>query len=289
MLVTYDICCNIIATWYIVWMNGSLSCFADEEYLKLVLIQNAYDTFCLQHCDWCLLQAHWWKCHYSDHNKLDGISNHQRLGRLNCLFWHRSKIRSKLCITHICEGNPSVTCKFPSQRASYVGNVSIWWRHHGSGPYMCRNIPWNVSAMYIACYNVIQVQTLLTTFHPSPGASPRSNCQVIEFASMGKNFWRRIYIGQIQLCLLATRVFKYCDWSKKEDAFITSQDLCAQHYSDIIMSVMASEITSNYCHLSCLLNHLFRLGWVGLCGFLWWAPSAKRKDHHGVSSGWSSV
>ena len=32
-----------------------------------------------------------------------------------------------------------------------------------------------------------------------------------------------------------------------------------------------------------------RVGWVGLWGFLWWAPSAKRKDHHGVSSGWSSV
>ena len=30
-------------------------------------------------------------------------------------------------------------------------------------------------------------------------------------------------------------------------------------------------------------------GWVGLWGFLWWAPSAKREDHHGVSSGWSSV
>ena len=29
--------------------------------------------------------------------------------------------------------------------------------------------------------------------------------------------------------------------------------------------------------------------WVGLWGFLWWAPSAKRKDHEGVSSGWSSV
>ena len=26
-------------------------------------------------------------------------------------------------------------------------------------------------------------------------------------------------------------------------------------------------------------------GWVGRWGFLWWAPSAKRKDHHGVSSG----
>ena len=31
------------------------------------------------------------------------------------------------------------------------------------------------------------------------------------------------------------------------------------------------------------------LGWVELWSFLWWATSAKRKDHHGVSSGWSSV
>ena len=34
---------------------------------------------------------------------------------------------------------------------------------------------------------------------------------------------------------------------------------------------------------------LSNLGWVGLWGFLWWAPSAKRKEHHGVSSGWSST
>ena len=31
------------------------------------------------------------------------------------------------------------------------------------------------------------------------------------------------------------------------------------------------------------------MGWVGLWGFLWWAPSAKRKDHRRVSSGWSST
>ena len=35
--------------------------------------------------------------------------------------------------------------------------------------------------------------------------------------------------------------------------------------------------------------HWFNLGWVGLWGFLWWAPLAKRKDHHVVSSGWSSI
>ena len=38
------------------------------------------------------------------------------------------------------------------------------------------------------------------------------------------------------------------------------------------------------CHISTKSR-----GWVGLWGFLWWAPSAKGKDHHGVSSGWSSV
>ena len=38
-----------------------------------------------------------------------------------------------------------------------------------------------------------------------------------------------------------------------------------------------------------LLNCQPTMGWVGLWGFLWWAPSAKWKDHHGVSSGWSSV
>ena len=36
-------------------------------------------------------------------------------------------------------------------------------------------------------------------------------------------------------------------------------------------------------------NQYLNLGWVGLWGFLWWAPSAKRTDHHGVSSGWSSI
>ena len=49
---------------------------------------------------------------------------------LNRWFRHRSKKTSKLHITGLCEGNSPVTSEFPAQRASNVGNVSIWWRHH---------------------------------------------------------------------------------------------------------------------------------------------------------------
>ena len=61
----------------------------------------------------------------------DGVSNHRRPDcLLNCLFRRRSQATSKLCVTGPCEGNPPVTCGFPSQRASNTENVSIWWRHH---------------------------------------------------------------------------------------------------------------------------------------------------------------
>ena len=38
------------------------------------------------------------------------------------------------------QGNPSVTGGFPSQRVSNAENVSIWWRHHDSGP-STNNLP----------------------------------------------------------------------------------------------------------------------------------------------------
>ena len=65
------------------------------------------------------------------HKDRDGISNHQRLDCfLHHLLRHRSKKTSKLCVTGPCEGNVLVTSEFPSQRASNVEKVSIWWCHH---------------------------------------------------------------------------------------------------------------------------------------------------------------
>ena len=38
--------------------------------------------------------------------------------------------KSKLRVTGVCERNPSVTGRFPSQRASNAENDSIWYGHH---------------------------------------------------------------------------------------------------------------------------------------------------------------
>ena len=40
------------------------------------------------------------------------------------------KKTSKFRVTGLCEGNSPVTGEFPTQKASNVENVSIWWRHH---------------------------------------------------------------------------------------------------------------------------------------------------------------
>ena len=70
------------------------------------------------------------------HNECGGVPIHRRHGcLLNSLFRRRSKTRTKLCVTGLCEGNPPVTGGFPSQRASNAENDSIWWRHQ------CQSVP----------------------------------------------------------------------------------------------------------------------------------------------------
>ena len=38
--------------------------------------------------------------------------------------------QSSTRVSGLCEGNPLVTGGFPSQKASEMKDVSIWWRHH---------------------------------------------------------------------------------------------------------------------------------------------------------------
>ena len=62
------------------------------------------------------------------HNECNGLSNYRHLDcLLNRLFRCRSEKTSKLRITGLCEGNPPVTGRFPSQRVSTKKNFSIGW------------------------------------------------------------------------------------------------------------------------------------------------------------------
>ena len=57
------------------------------------------------------------------HNERDDISDHQRLEcLLKLLIRRRSKKTSKLRVTGLCEGNSSVTGEFPAERASNAEN-----------------------------------------------------------------------------------------------------------------------------------------------------------------------
>ena len=65
------------------------------------------------------------------HNGRDSVSNHQlHICLLNRLFRCWSKKTSKLRVTGLCAGNSPGTGEFPAQMASYVKNVSMWWRLH---------------------------------------------------------------------------------------------------------------------------------------------------------------
>ena len=81
------------------------------------------------HVDWVDYVPLRWR-----HNERDGVSNHQPHDYLlNRLFRCRSNETSKLRVTGLCAGNSPGTGEFPAQSTSNAENVSIWWRHHGSG------------------------------------------------------------------------------------------------------------------------------------------------------------
>ena len=69
--------------------------------------------------------------HYSN---VKWAPRHLNSPAFDCLFSslskHTSKIKPKLHIIGLCEGNPPVTGGFPSHRASNSENISISWCHN---------------------------------------------------------------------------------------------------------------------------------------------------------------
>ena len=99
--------------------------FIDTVKTSYILLQNSHKRNSIVYLQYWAMTLKW---HHNVHN---GISNDQRLDDLlNRLFSRGSKKTSKFCVTGLCEGNSLVTGGFPSQRASNVENVYIWWCYH---------------------------------------------------------------------------------------------------------------------------------------------------------------
>ena len=71
------------------------------------------------------------------HNGHVGVSNHQpHHCFLNRSVRRRLKRTAQLRVTGFCAGNSLVTGEFPPQMTSNAENVSIWWRHNVSNPFL---------------------------------------------------------------------------------------------------------------------------------------------------------
>ena len=76
------------------------------------------------------------------HRERNGVSNHRRLDcLLHRLFRRRSKKTSKLRVTGVCEGNPSVTDGFPHKGPVTRKMFSFdEWRHYDYGDQQLLNM-----------------------------------------------------------------------------------------------------------------------------------------------------
>ena len=118
-----------------------------------------------------------------------------------------------------------------------------------------------------------------------------SNAQVLDLSSPLSFNPSGTYAGT-HLCFCQPRLSQgtlLLTWINFSPAWITNY----AHYNvwdEIVYSFpnFNSAVVEAWEWMSNFISHL-TVGWVGLWGFLWWAPSAKRKDHYGVSSGLSSV
>ena len=110
------------------------------------------------------------------HNDLDDVSNHQPHGCTQPFIQTQIKENIKAPRHWPLCGEFTGTGEFPSQRASYTENVSIWWRHHVKAtehnsscsllkPLNCNNCGrfWSTSGPY--CFGTVQNRA---TFEDSP-------------------------------------------------------------------------------------------------------------------------
>ena len=133
------------------------------------------------------------------HNECDGVSNHRHIDCLfNRLFRRRSNKTSKLRVTGLCDGNPSVTGRFPSQKVSNAekipfDDVMMW---------LCQNV--RHATLHFNVCNVIRLKCFILIFKYR--CVPFKLYQVAHIKTFVEYWWilkvsTQTFIGSLSCCL----------------------------------------------------------------------------------------
>ena len=189
------------------------------------------------------------------HNEGDGVSNHQRVVcLLKRLFRLRSKKTSKLCVTGLCGGNSPVTDEFPAQRASNTESLSIWWRHHVI--LIAQPKP---NSLLLNTYNGHYFTDIIPKY-----TSLKENCVLRQISLTF------LTVGPIDNLSVLAEVITL----NKENP----------HYCDVIMTAMASQITSvsfdcsTVCSGSDRRKHQSSASLAFVGGIHWWPMNSPHKE-----------
>ena len=163
------------------------------------------------------------------HNGRDGISNHQPYECwLNRPSRRRSKKTSKLRVAGLCAWNSPETGEFPAQMASSAENVSIWWRHH--------DYIWRLLWLYL---QHIEEKEICFVAIVTPRYIGMTKIFYLRFWSKCRSYH---IIGITIYEIIFHRSNLYC-WNINRTG--NPRVSCHIHYCDVIMSVMAYQITGD--------------------------------------------
>ena len=164
------------------------------------------------------------------------------------LFSRISKKTSKLRVTGLWEGNSPVTGEFPTQRVSNAENVCIWWRHHVYLK-MCTKFHFfkkqyvNSSGPPLCGYAVIWSYSSPNFNNRFASAQHQAITQylLIVNSTLGLMLWHNLNELLHLKLIFTTRGHSYF------------RMIYHAHYSDVIMSATASQITgvSFVCSMVC--------------------------------------
>ena len=192
------------------------------------------------------------------------------------------KETSKLRDTGFCEGNSPVTGEFSVQKVNNAGNVSIWWRHHGTFMILptnrarrCSGFPW------IILMNFVKKNKTFSLYSAVPLNAAHRFFSIREIEV--KRVWKR-EIGRkkdvISWFAILVLVVKFAYFPREKHIFQSwNRDFLTQYFfaASIWKYVISNPEIGHFVTWKRESHHKFPVKtWIA---YPWWQPSVIFNTH----------